>query len=62
MKDVIGAKAREAEKLLTDDGCTVKVINYTVDKQKEWDNMIVIRQRRSENTIELTASNFKLEI
>lgn len=62
MTDVIGKKLSEATSILTTEGYEVEVIEAISDKQKQWDAMIVIRQRSSNNKIEITVSNFKLEI
>lgn len=62
MQDVIGKKLSVAEEILKASGYEIKVLNTISDKQKEWDSMIVVREKLYENIIELTVSNFKTEI
>ena len=62
MKDVIGKKLIEAKFILEAEGYKVSVVETVSDKQKEWDAQLVVRQIETGGAVELTVSNFKLEI
>lgn len=62
MIDVIGKKLSIAKDILEKENYTVEVTEYFTDKQKEWDSLIVIRQKFKENVAELVVGNFKMEI
>jgi beta-lactam-binding protein with PASTA domain len=62
MTDVIGKKLIEAKHILQAEGYEISVIETVSDKQKEWDAQLVVRQVKSGSTVQVTVSNFKLEI
>lgn len=62
MQDVIGKKLSEAIEIVKSEGYEVRIIENISDKQKEWDCMLVVRQKESGNIVELTISNFRMEI
>lgn len=63
MTDVIGKILSIGEEILKSEGYRIEIIKTISDKQKNADTMIIIRQKKlRDNIIELTISNFKMEI
>lgn len=60
--DVIGKTIDEAKQILAKFNYDIQIKENLSDKQKLWDNKIVVRQKKSDNIIELTISKFKMEI